>query len=274
MIIIAVKLRMAATNLGLLIITQLGIILTVQGHGNWADHHLVTSLFQIQVFVFSITLALQYLAQAQAQISQHREELEFEVQSRTESLAALNAELTTLATTDELTRLPNRREWQIKASQAILQARRYQQELSIIMLDVDHFKAINDQYGHLTGDLVLKTIATVCRQSIRGPDSAARWGGEEFVILLPETDQDQAIIVAEKIRQAVAQTSHTSLDQNRLNVTVSLGVTSLLPSDNNLDDLLSRADQAMYNAKAAGRNCTQSMQSLSSNYLQHQQLSN
>jgi diguanylate cyclase (GGDEF)-like protein len=269
MIIIAVKLRMAATNFGLLIITQLGVILTVQGHGGWAEHHLVTSLFQIQIFVFSITLALQYLAQAQAQISQHREELEFEVQLRTESLAALNTELTTLATTDELTRLPNRREWQLKASQAILQARRYEQALSIVMIDVDHFKHVNDHYGHLTGDLVLKTIATICQQNIRGPDSVARWGGEEFVILLPETDHTQAIIVAEKIRQAVAQFQHSSLGHETFNVTVSLGITSLLAGDNTLDELLSRADQAMYHAKEAGRNCIRSSQALSSNYLQH-----
>ncbi len=178
MIVIAVQFRMAATNLGLLIITQLCIALTVQGYGDWARQNLVISLLQIQIFVFSITLALQYLAQAQTQIIQHREQLETEVQSRTESLAALNAELTTLATTDELTRLPNRREWQIKASQAILQARRYQQTLSIVMIDVDHFKHINDHYGHLTGDLVLKTIATLCQQNTRGPDSVARWGGE------------------------------------------------------------------------------------------------
>ncbi len=267
MIIIAVTFRMAATNFGLLIITQLCIALTVKGYGDWAGQTLVISLFQIQIFVFSITLALQYLAQAQTHIYQHREQLEIEVQARTESLAALNAELTTLATTDELTRLPNRREWQIKASQAILQARRYQQSLSIMMIDIDFFKQVNDHYGHLRGDLVLKTIATVCQQNIRGPDSIARWGGEEFVILLPETDQSQAFIVAEKIRKAVALTGHNSLDQQPFNVTVSIGIASLVPSDSSLDEILSRADQAMYSAKAAGRNCVQSSQALSSNYL-------
>lgn len=269
MIIIAVKFRMAATNFALLIITQFCIALTVQGYGDWAKQSLVISLFQIQIFVFSITLAMQYLAQAQAQIFQHRDQLEMEVQQRTESLAALNAELTTLATTDELTRLPNRREWQLKTSQAILQARRYQQALSVMMIDVDHFKQINDRYGHLTGDLVLKAIASLSQQNIRGSDSAARWGGEEFVILLPATDLAQALTVAEKIRHAVAQSTHSSFDQQNFNVTVSLGVTSLLPSDNTLDELLSRADQAMYSAKAAGRNCVQSSQSFSSNYLQH-----
>jgi diguanylate cyclase (GGDEF)-like protein len=269
MIVIAVQFRMAATNLGLLIITQLCIVLTVQGYGDWARQSLVVSLLQIQIFIFSITLALQYLAQAQTQIIHHREQLEAEVQLRTESLAALNAELTTLATTDELTRLPNRREWQIKTSQAILQARRYQKALSILLIDVDHFKHINDHYGHLTGDLVLKAIATICQQNIRGPDSVARWGGEEFVILLPETDQAQALIVAEKIRQAVAQFVHCSHEHDTFNVTVSQGVTSLLPGDNTLDELLSRADQAMYKAKKAGRNCIRSSQELSSNYLQH-----
>nr|WP_314901694.1 GGDEF domain-containing protein [uncultured Deefgea sp.] len=122
---------------------------------------------------------------------------------------------------------------------------------------------------HLTGDLVLKTIATICRQNIRGPDSVARWGGEEFVILLPETDQAQAIIVAEKIRQAVTQFQQSSIEHENFNVTVSLGIASLLTGDNTLDDLLSRADQAMYHAKEAGRNCIKSSQALSNNYLQH-----
>jgi len=273
MIVIAVQFRMAATNLGLLIITQLCIFFTVQGYGDWAKQNLVVSLLQIQIFVFSVSLALQYLAQAQTQIILHREQLETEVQSRTESLAALNAELTTLATTDELTRLPNRREWQVKASQAILQARRYQQALSVMMIDVDHFKHINDRYGHLTGDSVLKTIAQICQQNIRGPDSAARWGGEEFVILLPETDQTQALIVAEKVRLAVAQYVHSSLEHETFHVTVSLGITSLLPGDTTLDNLISRADQAMYQAKAAGRNCIKSSETLSTNYLQRNKAS-
>lgn len=268
MIVIAVQFRMAATNMGLLIITQLCIFFTVQGYGDWARQNLVVSLFQIQIFIFSITLALQYLAQAQNQISQHQAQLESEVQLRTESLAQLNAELTTLATTDELTRLPNRREWQIKASQAILQARRYSQSLSIMMIDVDHFKRINDEYGHLTGDLVLKTIARICQQNIRGPDSAARWGGEEFVILLPETDQFQATVVAEKVRAAAAEFVHSSCEHRTFNVTVSLGITSLMPSDTTLDDLISRADQAMYRAKQAGRNCIKISETLSSKYLQ------
>jgi diguanylate cyclase (GGDEF)-like protein len=267
MLFIAVRFRMAATNFALLLVTQLSIGLTAQGYGFWTPQNLVISLLQIQVFTFSITLALQYLAQTQTQITQHKEQLEIEVQSRTESLAALNAELTALATTDELTQLPNRREWQLKASQAILQARRYQKELSVMMIDVDHFKKVNDDYGHLIGDLVLKDIAKIAKKSIRGPDSVARWGGEEFVILLPETDHHQALIVAEKLRLTIAQFNHTLSNKTQFNVTVSIGITALMPSDSTLDEVLSRADQAMYAAKTAGRNCVRSAQFISSNYL-------
>lgn len=267
MLFITVRFKMAATNFALLVVTQLCIGLTAKGYGFWAPQNLVISLLQIQVFTFSITLALQYLAQTQMQITHHKELLEVEVQSRTESLAALNAELTTLATTDELTQLPNRREWQLKASQAILQARRYQKELSVMMIDVDHFKKVNDQYGHLTGDMILKEIAKICQQNIRGPDSAARWGGEEFVILLPETDHHQALVVAEKIRLSIAQSQHTPKGKAPFHTTVSIGITSLMPSDSTLDEVLSRADQAMYAAKSAGRNCVQSAQFMSSNYL-------
>ncbi len=267
MLFITVRFRIAATNLALLFVAQLCIGLTARGYGFWLPQSILISLLQIQVFTFSLTLALQYLAQTQTQITRHKELLEIEVQSRTESLAALNAELSMLATTDELTRLPNRREWQLKASQAILQARRYNKALSMMMIDVDHFKKVNDQYGHLTGDMVLKEIAKICQKNIRAPDSAARWGGEEFVVLLPETDGHQALIVADKIRLSIASAEYTVNGKAPFSATVSIGVTSLMPSDNTLDEVLTRADQAMYAAKSAGRNCVQSAQFMQSNYL-------
>ncbi|QZA80500.1 GGDEF domain-containing protein [Deefgea piscis] len=257
MLYIAVRFKMAATNVSLLLITLMCIGLTAKGYGFINTQNIIISLLQIQIFVFSITLALQYLAQTQTQIMHNQAYLEHEVKSRTETLAQLNHELSILATTDELTQLSNRREWQSKAQSAFLHALRYKKNLSFMMIDVDHFKKINDQYGHLFGDQILKQIAQLCVLNTRATDLVARWGGEEFVVLLPETTLEQAKIVAEKIRSAIANSTFSLTDNPQLTVTVSIGISSLLPHDQSLDDLLSRADNAMYLAKDKGRNCIQ-----------------
>ena len=257
MLYIAVRFKIAATNFSLLLITLMCIGLTAKGYGFVNPQNMIISLLQIQIFVFSITLALQYLAQTQTQIMHNQAYLEQEVKSRTDTLAKLNLELSILATTDELTQLNNRREWQSKAQAIFLNALRYQKNMSLMMIDVDHFKMINDQYGHLFGDQILKKIAHLCLINIRETDLVARWGGEEFVILLPETTLEQTQIVADKIRRAIADNSFLAPKNQLMNTTVSLGITSLLRQDQTLDDLLSRADNAMYLAKANGRNCIQ-----------------
>ncbi len=257
MLYIAVRFKIAATNFSLLLITLMCIGLTAKGYGFVNPQNIVISLLQIQIFVFSITLALQYLAQTQTQIMHNQANLEQEVKSRTETLAKLNLELSILATTDELTQLNNRREWQTKAQAIFLNAKRYQKNMSLMMIDVDHFKMINDQYGHLFGDQILKKIAQLCLINTRATDLVARWGGEEFVVLLPETTQAQAQIVADKIRLAIAEYLFLAPEQQQMNTTVSIGIACLLRQDQTLDDLLSRADNAMYLAKANGRNCIQ-----------------
>ncbi|QKJ65516.1 GGDEF domain-containing protein [Deefgea piscis] len=257
MLYIAVRFKMAATNVSLLLITLMCIGLTAKGYGFVNTQNIIISLLQIQIFVFSITLALQYLAQTQTQIMHNQAYLEQEVKSRTETLAQLNHELSILATTDELTQLSNRREWQSKAHASFLNALRYQKNLSLMMIDVDHFKKINDQYGHLFGDQILKQIAQLCMLNTRATDLVARWGGEEFVVLLPETTLEQAKIVAEKIRYAIASNAFSQADNLQLTTTVSIGLSSLVAHDQSLDDLLSRADNTMYLAKAKGRNCIQ-----------------
>ncbi|WP_297571898.1 diguanylate cyclase [uncultured Deefgea sp.] len=257
MLYIAVRFKIAATNFSLLLITLMCIGLTAQGYGFVNPQNMIISLLQIQIFVFSITLALQYLAQTQTQIMHNQAYLEQEVKSRTDTLAKLNLELSILATTDELTQLNNRREWQSKAQAVFLNALRYQKNMSLMMIDVDHFKMINDQYGHLFGDQILKKIAQLCLANTRETDLVARWGGEEFVVLLPETTREQAKIVADKIRRAIADYSFLPPQNQHMDTTVSIGIASLLKHDQTLDDLLSRADNAMYLAKANGRNCIQ-----------------
>ena len=136
----------------------------------------------------------------------------------------------------------------------IRRASRYQKDLAVLMLDIDHFKQINDQHGHAAGDKVLIEFAGLCLQSIRETDLAGRYGGEEFFILLPEIDLATAILSADRIRMAVAAHPFTLNDGNSLNVTCSIGIAMYRPEQDDLDKLLLRADQALYQAKRQGRN--------------------
>jgi diguanylate cyclase (GGDEF)-like protein len=128
---------------------------------------------------------------------------------------------------------------------------RYQRPLAAIMLDIDHFKSINDTYGHSAGDRVLRALADCCRESIRTLDIAGRYGGEEFFLLLPETDLSSALVIAERLRRAVAETN-LEFGHNQIRFAISLGVTTMAPDISNLATLIERADQAMYLAKQAG----------------------
>jgi diguanylate cyclase (GGDEF)-like protein len=140
------------------------------------------------------------------------------------------------------------------ANQEIHRAIRFSNPMSILMVDLDNFKIINDTYGHKSGDNVLKGFSAVCRLAFREIDVVGRIGGEEFAILLPETSRVQAIEVAERLRTRIANTSiPTDLDLT-IEFTVSIGVASLSSEDDTLDVLLSHADNALYKAKSAGRN--------------------
>ncbi|MGL4603539.1 MAG: GGDEF domain-containing protein, partial [Iodobacter sp.] len=171
-----------------------------------------------------------------------------------EALAAANKRLEELVTTDELTGVANRREWQRRCEEAITYARRYQQPLSVLMIDIDHFKNVNDRYGHLAGDLTLKELCRVCTAELRASDCFARWGGEEFVLLLPGTTWAEAIAAGNKLRIAVEQLAVVHFQEHTIKITISIGVAMLEENDKRLDHLLNRADQAMYAAKAGGRN--------------------
>lgn len=171
-----------------------------------------------------------------------------------QQLVQRNLELLQLASTDILTGLSNRRVIMQQAQAEIRRAARYQKDLAVLMLDVDHFKQINDRYGHAAGDQVLSEFASLCRQSIRDTDLAGRYGGEEFFILLPELDLKTAILSAERIRMAIADHSFRLSDGRVLGVTCSIGIAMYRPEQDDLDQLLLRADQALYQAKNQGRN--------------------
>jgi diguanylate cyclase (GGDEF)-like protein len=157
-----------------------------------------------------------------------------------------------LATTDALTDLPNRRGFDLLATQAMHEAQRNSSPLTALLLDLDHFKELNDTHGHLAGDEVLRGFARNLQSNLRQSDIICRWGGEEFILLLKDTTPSQARVLAEKIRQHTAQTE-MYYNGAKLRVTISLGLTSYAPGDS-LDLLLGRADRALYRAKHTGRN--------------------
>ena len=160
------------------------------------------------------------------------------------------SDLEDLAYRDELTELPNRRGAQRQIDVLISRARRHGQQLALLLIDADRFKAVNDAHGHAVGDVVLRELAARLRERVRREDVVGRWGGEEFVVALPETTPDGAAAVAESLRAGVSRTP-IAADGVALEVTVSIGVAAWTGQE--LDQLVDRADQALYAAKAAGR---------------------
>lgn len=155
---------------------------------------------------------------------------------------------------DGLTKLYNRKHFDSRLEEELLRHQRYMHQLSVVMLDLDHFKQINDVYGHQAGDLVLKETGKMLQDSIRTTDFAARYGGEEFALLLPQTDQGQAWALAERIRLRIAKKRFT-IDNRSFRVTASMGIATLQPGSlKPKSQLMHEADSALYDAKAGGRN--------------------
>lgn len=172
-----------------------------------------------------------------------------------EQTKADNARLEALAHTDALTHLLNRRALTIRLVAELERVRRYNSPLTMLMIDLDHFKLVNDTFGHLVGDEVLRGIGMILQRSVRSVDMVARYGGEEFVIVLPETGETGAIAFAERIRQRVEQHNFEAARSANVRVTVSVGV-SCFPSlhVDSAEDLFARSDIALYKAKGLGRN--------------------
>jgi diguanylate cyclase (GGDEF)-like protein len=158
-----------------------------------------------------------------------------------------------LANIDPLTKSLTRRQFFSMAESEFLRSLRYRRQLSMLVLDADRFKNINDTYGHYAGDLVLRSLSLVVLEQKRAPDTLGRLGGEEFGLLLPETNLQQAKSVAERIQKAWEQTPST-IEGNVIHSTVSIGVAEAGPADKSFEDVLRRADRMMYKAKEAGRN--------------------
>ena len=165
----------------------------------------------------------------------------------------LESELQTIANTDPLTGTHNRRYFAEKAELELHRAKRYQHPLSLMVIDLDYFKQVNDQHGHAAGDSALRKLVEVCRQTLREQDSLCRLGGDEFAVLLPETDLDGAILVAERVTETIANSAVPGAPE-QLRLSLSIGVTTLdLQGDVNYDAFMSAADAALYEAKTHGR---------------------
>ncbi len=218
------------------IIAASALYLTGHGVGPFVEAG-KPNIFDMNVFIIGLSLTAQFVST----LSKERNYLQLELENK--------------AHIDYLTGVSNRRHFMERANQDLLRAARYNSPLSILMLDIDFFKKINDSHGHKAGDAVLIKLTEICQQILREVDSIGRIGGEEFAILLPETKQQEAVEVAERLRTALAM-AKVPLESGGLPLqfTVSIGVASLVSKEDNLDVLLNRADKALYAAKDAGRN--------------------
>ena len=183
----------------------------------------------------------------------------FMVNRLAKKLAAAQETIARMAVTDELTRLYNRRYFHVSLDREISRSRRYARPISLLMMDIDHFKQVNDNFGHLVGDEVIAGVAGVLRQVTRVTDIAARYGGEEFAVILPETDRNKAFDCARKLRKKIEAKTFMVPDGRTIQVTVSVGVASLPANEtavdaDHADTLVNSADKALYEAKEDGRN--------------------
>ncbi len=188
-------------------------------------------------------------AQLYQQLTRRAFELERTVQ--------LYEEANMRAATDILTGLYNRRYFQEELSRDFAAARRHRRDLSVLMVDLDHFKSFNDTYGHHVGDAVLVAVSQVLMGAVRLADAVARYGGEEFIVNLPDTDLKGAIVVAERIRKGVQE---LKFEEGIRPITVSVGVASIQAQDDRIAELIERADQALFNAKAKGRDRVEALE--------------
>ncbi|HJZ13232.1 MAG TPA: diguanylate cyclase [Acidobacteriota bacterium] len=187
-----------------------------------------------------------------------RVKVQLKIKSLQDELNRKNAELNELAGTDDLTRVYNRRAFLQACSNELSHSKRYKQALSLAIFDLDHFKRINDQYGHLTGDSVLVRTAELIRGAIRACDVIGRYGGDELVLLLPHTDLASGVSFAERIRKRIESTNFME-GETQIPLTISGGLSSYPESEcASVEELLRKADQALYRAKSKGRNCTES----------------
>jgi len=198
------------------------------------------------------------MSETQKMVSENQV-LETKLEKSSKTMTELKEEMETVreeAFTDSLTGIANRKKFDLEVVRLVAETRDEKKPLSMIFIDIDHFKSFNDAYGHQIGDQVLRLVAKTFQESLKGRDFSCRYGGEEFVILLPETDQHGAAQIANILRESIKnkeiKNRHTGESLTR--VTISAGI-SEIGNDENIADWIERADQALYQAKKKGRDC-------------------
>jgi diguanylate cyclase len=206
----------------------------------------------------ALRAVIEHLVQGAKEMEQNNKKLETSLASSRQEIEQLQQNLETVrleSLTDPLTTLSNRKYFEAALAKGIIEAQQKNEPLSLLMADIDHFKGFNDQYGHLTGDQVLRLVALAVKQNVKGRDVAARYGGEEFIVALPNTALQSAITVADHIRRAVMtkELMRRSNGERLGRVTISIGAAVLHPGDT-AQLLIERADKCLYAAKRNGRN--------------------
>ena len=206
----------------------------------WVEHAQYSNEFSLRLIISFLTMsflsALYEYSRMQAYIS----------------ALELSRQYQELAMRDPLTKLANRRNAAAILEQEKSRLQRNNEPLSVLLCDLDHFKLVNDKYGHNGGDMVLTELSALFKEQVRQQDCVARWGGEEFLIILPQTSSEQASVIAEKIRSSVEQYT-INFVKHQIRVTISIGI-SQLAEDQTIDELINNADKCLYQAKTLGRN--------------------
>lgn len=210
------------------------------------------------IYFLAFGMLASFILEREHRQSKEKEELISELQVAYQQLCHYNAKVEEMAKKDPLTNLFNYRYFNERLEHEIEWAVNYHKPLSIVMIDIDHFKVFNDTYGHPAGDKALQTAASVFMEKVRDRDLVARYGGEEFLILLPDTDITEAVQCAERIRNAISATKiRVDKEKTDVYITISSGVASLSKNSPSAPELIRNADKALYQAKAGGRNKVQ-----------------
>ena len=210
------------------------------------------------ILLSAVKKLLYQLSHRNKELVELNQTLEKKILARTKELSQANELLTELASTDSLTGFLNRRAFMERATTVFSLARRYQRPLAMLMIDVDHFKRVNDSFGHHAGDLVLVRLSELIKKSLREPDMVGRVGGEEFAVILPETGLGQTVQITERLLNSVREAVVEIEPEMVVKVTVSIGVATVPPLAPELDTVIKAADLALYQAKSMGRDrcCT------------------
>lgn len=266
---VAARFGLRWTSLAVALASLLVVVLVTRGYPLFGALPPRDAVVAVQELVFIISLMSFWLAALLTQLRAKQDEiglvnlrlqrlnqdLEQRVSARTAELVALNERLERLAVTDPLTGTLNRRALGDLLEREMERCRRHGHPLAVLLLDIDHFKAINDHYGHAAGDAVLRRLVTALAPALRPSDALARPGGDEFVLVALETTRDEAWRLAERLR-ALLHDTNMPLGDTAMRISVSIGIAVLSDADQHQEELLRRADRALYSAKQAGRDRT------------------